>query len=122
MIKAKLRLYSLVKSNNGFSLVEIIVAIAVLLIVVFAFTTLFTSAFGGIFTQGRKSGALYDEAQQVLEQLYEQGASVTGAETLSITFDAAPANPVNVTGSVVNQNYNYDNKTGVIDAFIPNNE
>ncbi len=120
MSKAKLRLSSLVKTNHGFTLVEIIVAVAVLLIVIFAFTTLFTSAFGGIFTQGRKSEALYDEAQQELEQLYEQGAS--GAEILSITFDEDPAKVVNVTGRVENQAYNYDNKTGVIDAFIPNSD
>ncbi len=110
----------LMRANHGFSLIEIIIAMAVLLIIIFAFTTLFTFAFGGIFTQGRKSEALYKEVQKELEVLYEAQES-TGTSILEITFDNA--NDVdNVLGEYVHKQFTYDDKTGVVYTFIPNSQ
>ena len=119
MNKDKLNLSVLIRSNRGFSLVEIIVAMTVLLIVIFAFSTIFTFAFGGIFSQGRKSEALY-EVQKDLEALYEAQESGDG-NTLEIRFDSA--DDVSVDGEEVEQNYTYEeDKTGIIYTFIPNKQ
>lgn len=45
--------------QNGFTLIEIIVAMSVLAIVVVAFSTLFTTGFSGIFSAGDRSVAQY---------------------------------------------------------------
>ncbi len=106
-----------IKAEKGFSLVEVMVAMAVLLIIVIAFSTLFTFAFGGIFSQGRKSEALYEEVQKELEELYETGNS-DGTDELVIGFVNA-SSTISVTGAIVTEPYTYDDRTNNIYTFIP---
>lgn len=124
MSKDKYFYLTLIKSCRGFSLVEIMVAMALLLIIVFAFTTLFTFAFGGIFSQGHKSESLYREVQKELEEKYQQGHS-DGTVQLAIDFND-PDNDFSVTGKVVSEQYTYqyqsETRTRTIYTFIPNNQ
>ncbi len=114
-----------IKAEKGFSLVEVIVAMAVLLLIIIAFTTLFTFAFGGIFYQGRKSEALYEVVQNELEVLYEQG-NTGGPDILPISFDGGAINPpIEVDGVIVTEPYTYEDQSGTrtrnIYTFIPDN-
>jgi hypothetical protein len=93
------------------------VAIAILLITVTAFTALFNFAYGGIFTQGRKSEALFDQVQNDLEELYSNG-TVQNNDTLVIDFGGSPA-AISVVGIIVEQAYHYDGNQGSIYTFIP---
>jgi len=100
--------------EEGFSLVEVLVALAVLTIIIFAFTTLFTSSFSGIFRAGRKSASLY-EAQAALDHVIEQGTASTAAE-VTILFGSIA---VNVKGEEVTEEYQYEDRTGQLVYFLP---
>ncbi len=52
--------------ENGFALVEVLIALIILLIIVFAFVSLFSFSFSGVMSAGYSSDALY-EAQQKME-------------------------------------------------------
>jgi len=121
MNKIKLRLSQLKRANHGFSLVEIIIAMALLLIIVFAFTTLFSFAFGGIFSQGRKSGALFEGVQRSLEERYE-AKDAGDTDTMEIDFDDENITNPTVDGEVIELEYNFEDKTGVVYTFIPNSQ
>ncbi len=114
-----------IKAEKGFSLVEIIVAMALLLLIIIAFTTLFTFAFGGIFSQGRKSEALYEVVQNELEVLYEQG-NTGGPDILPISFDGGAIAPIEVDGLIETKEYTYEDQSGTrsrtIYTFIPDDQ
>ena len=59
------------KNNKGLTLVEIIVAIAILGFIAASFLTMFSSAFSGIFSMGRRTQAMNDDAQSIMERVYE---------------------------------------------------
>ena len=52
--------------GDGFSLVEILVALSIFFIIVFAFLALYTKSFSDVVYSGNKNKALY-RAQQELE-------------------------------------------------------
>ncbi len=54
--------------QGGFTLIEVIVALSIIMIVLFAYTLFFTSSFEGIFRAGKKSEALFS-AQEAIENL-----------------------------------------------------
>ncbi len=125
MKNKKLKLSTILRANQAFSLVEVIVAMAVLLLILIAFTTLFTFAFGGIFYQGRKSEALYEEVQKELEDKYEQGHA-GGTDTLAIDFSDADITNPSVSGEIVTETYTYEDQSGTrtrnIYTFIPGDQ
>ena len=59
------------KNNKGLTLVEIIVAIAILGFIAASFLTMFSSAFSGIFSMGRRTQAMNDDAQSIMERIHE---------------------------------------------------
>ena len=59
------------KNKKGLTLVEIVVAIAILGFIAAAFLTMFSSAFSGIFSLGRRTQAMNDDAQSIMELIYE---------------------------------------------------
>jgi len=63
-------------SEKGFTIVEIVVAVAILAIMVVSFTQLFTGSFSGIYSAGYKSGSQYT-TQEVMENVIA-GSSVGG--------------------------------------------
>jgi prepilin-type N-terminal cleavage/methylation domain-containing protein len=50
---------SSLNAEKGFSLIEVLIAVFILLIIVIAFTTLFTSSFRGITSSGSRSEKLF---------------------------------------------------------------
>ncbi|MCR3921441.1 MAG: type II secretion system GspH family protein [Firmicutes bacterium] len=72
------------KQNQGFFLIELIVASMILLILVLAFTSLLTGSFTGIFRAGRKSQDLY-YAQELIDKAILDGT--TSEQELKITIN-----------------------------------
>lgn len=55
-----------INNENGFSLIEVLIALTVLLVIITAFSVLFSESFVGIFASGNKS-----EAQYILQDSIE---------------------------------------------------
>jgi prepilin-type N-terminal cleavage/methylation domain-containing protein len=103
------------KKENGFSLVEVILAISILLIVVAAFTLLFTTSFSGIFTAGRKSKSLF-EAQELVDNLIGGDANYQYDSLLVIEFDQRT---IAIEGEEISVEYQYEDRYGDLNYFLP---
>lgn len=101
-------------NEEGFTLIEVIIAITILMIVIFAFTTLYTTSFSGIFSAGRKSEALF-LAQEAMDNLIAEEVN-SGTETLTIEF---VQRTISVTGEELEVPYEYEGRTGTIYYFLP---
>jgi len=103
------------KKEEGFTLVEIIIALTILFIVIISFTILFTTGFSGIFGAGRKSEALY-KAQEEMDNTIIRGAENLASEPLNIKFDNIN---IDVSGEEIEVYYEYEGRTGVLHYFVP---
>ena len=68
--------------KSGMTLVELIVALALIGIMAVSFLALFTNGFMTIFTMGRRTKAMNDEAQMYMDQIYN-GATVSTIDSLA---------------------------------------
>lgn len=78
-------MFRLTKNRKGLTLVEIIVALAILGIVAVSILTIFTGSYSTIFMMGRKTKAMNETAQNYMDQI------VTGVVEYS---DVHPGNIV----------------------------
>lgn len=101
--------------ENGFTLVELIVALAILSIGIFAFSYMFSSSFANVFTAGRKSSSLLS-AQEELELQIAVGTA-TDSEELSVFLP--DGTEIKIPGEFATGTYMYENKTGTVTTFIP---
>lgn len=69
-------------SKMGFTLIEVIVSLAILSIVAISLLSIFTSSFSIISSMGRKTKAMA-EAQQVMDTVYKSG-SITSSSIQDI--------------------------------------
>lgn len=105
--------------DRGFSLIELLVSMAIFLIMAVGFIPLLTQSYSTIFTSGAKNKAIL-HAQKDLERKL-----TTGTTTSSITLDITFTNGVNVVtfpveGEMVSVNKVYKDSSSVqFDAFIP---
>lgn len=104
----------IVKSQKGFTLIEVVVALAILVIIVFSFTIMFTSSFSGIFRAGHKSRALF-EAQEEMDNKIA-GNMNSGANAITVQFDQID---VTVDGEIKEVTYEYEGRNGVLYYFLP---
>lgn len=105
------------KKQEGFTILEIILAIAVLMIFLFAFMTLSTSSIGGIFGAGEKSSALFD-AQKRVDREIDDGIDGT-LDPVSHTIDFDGLAPFNIDTQKIEIPYDYDGHTGTLYYFYP---
>ncbi len=112
--------------NNGFSLIENMIAILIMLIISIAYTALFTNAFTGVYSAGYKSEALLT-AQDDLENAIADSNFIgndIGKKSFTVTItrgDTGINDPINVTGTEiqVTKNYDDDSKNVVLKTFVP---
>lgn len=100
--------------ENGFSLVEVLIAVSILFLLVITFTVLFTSSYDSIITSGRKSEALYLSQQKVNTAVTPNSSSEM---ELEVVFTGL--NPIVIEGKL--NTYSQEYKTGrnvFIDLFI----
>lgn len=103
--------------GDGFSLVEILVALSIFFIIVFAFLALYTKSFSDVVYSGNKNKALY-RAQQELEELIQSNGS-DGEEELEINF-LGLVRPIRIRGKIEQKTVQYGKENATISLFIPN--
>jgi len=106
-----------VKNQEGFTLVEIIVALTILMIFLFSFMTLFTTSITGIFGAGEKTSALFT-AQKDMDNAIDGGPNNDEAVvTHYVYFDG---DPIKIDGKLKEIPYDYDGRyTGTLKYFYP---
>lgn len=106
--------------ESGFTLVEIVVALAVLMILLVPFTFLFTSSFTNIFAAGNKNQALYDVQKELENEI--NSSSAVGIDILQIDFPTV-IQSIRVGGKIITIEKEYSrgtNKENVeLKAFVP---
>jgi len=103
-------------STKGFTLVEVIVAIVILLILATAFIPLINQGFGAIFRAGRVAQAL----QEAETQLAEARTSIDPDEAgeRSISFSGVP-DPVKADGHELEVDLHFEGESSSITFFSP---
>lgn len=103
-------------NNNGFTLVEVLIALTILFIISSAFLALFVNSYEGITTSGMKNKELY-QIQEKLEQAIASGDSFEEKE-LIISFPDIEQ-PIKVLGSIQREKVIIGDKKLAISVFIP---
>ncbi len=101
--------------EEGFTLVEVLVAMFLLLMLVVTFTVLFTSSFNGIMTSGHRSETVYASQQDVDS---ETNPVSTSSTIISVIFSGL--DPIEIQGNheIFIKEYS-DGREVVIDLFKP---
>ena len=98
------------RNKSGFSLIELIIAMAVLAIIVATFTTMLTSGLFGIVKAGEKSTNIF-LSQEDLEKKLSVGTTI--GTPLTITF--TDLSTITIQGEIVE----FPNGNVSIRAFLP---
>ncbi len=105
-----------VKKQEGFTIIEIIIAIAILMIFLFAFMTLSTSSIGGIFGAGEKSSALFDAQRKIDREIDDGPANGNDEVPLTLKFNG---HELPITAKEIEIIYEYDDHTGTLYYYYP---
>ncbi len=105
---------NLFNQEKGFTLIEVLVALSVLMIIIFTFTILYTSSFEGIFRAGRVSEELFN-AQRDMDNIIAE-SSGDDSEEVVISFDL---HTVNVKGEIKDAPYEHERRSGSLQYFLP---
>lgn len=73
------------KNSTGFTIIEVIVSMAILGLIAISLLALFTNGYSTIFSMGRKTEAS-NEAQAFIEAVYEEG--VDAISSIAIRFNS----------------------------------
>ena len=108
--------------KNGFSMVELLVSLAIMAITVIAFIPVFNGSLSSILNSGTKSNAI-NAAQKNIEDALRSGTNLS-TYTMNLTFKAQglPNVDISVPGIAVNTSYQYSNITGNLKVFVPKNQ
>jgi prepilin-type N-terminal cleavage/methylation domain-containing protein len=106
------------KKKKGFTLIELIVAIAILGILCIAFLPMFVQGFKAIATAGRRSKANYDTQKNVEKDIDDRLVSA-GADSLRITSSMDSTFFVDVPGEEKTETTTFEGRNVVITFFMP---
>ena len=107
--------------KKGFTLIEVILSMALLAIISTAFLTMFTSSIIDISNSGKKSASHYT-AQSKIENNINDSGSLSGnvvTSTISITL-TFPTSSYDINGRQINVPYNYGSITKTLTTFTTN--
>ncbi|MCB2295208.1 prepilin-type N-terminal cleavage/methylation domain-containing protein [Clostridium algoriphilum] len=114
------------QNEKGFTLIELIISIAILAIVTTAFLTMFTSGIVGISNSGKKSFDHYTAQSQIesnINDLEDLPSNVTttapGTSNISLIFPGSP-NIFVISGRQIDVRYTYGRITKILTTFITN--
>lgn len=110
---------SFIKKNSGFSLIEMVVSISILVIMATAFVTLLSRSYSYIFISGLKSDALFQAQKEIEPQLAE--GTTLATDTLEIDYDVSVGvAPLTIQGTIITETKIYNGTNSVvITSFIP---
>ena len=114
LVAVEVMVLNLFKQEKGFTLIEVLVALSILMIMIFTFTLLYTSSFEGIFRAGRVSEELFN-AQRDMDNIIAEGSAADTTEVV-ISFDL---HTVDVKGEVKDAPYEYERRSGSLQYFMP---
>lgn len=105
--------------SKGFTLVEVLVSIAMIAIAIIAIIPLFNGSFSNIINSGKKSGAIA-VAQKNIEDALKNGTSLS-TDTMNLTFKRTGYSDMilAIPGQKVDVTYAYSNITGSLSVFVP---
>lgn len=103
------------QKNNGFTLVEVLVALSIITIIVISFTTLLASSYVNIISAGKKSLASYSVQEEMEERIAHEQATDVG--DLQIPFPKA--GNINVAGGFIELQNTQGVHTSQSTAFLP---
>jgi len=81
-------------NKRGFTLIEVILSLAILGIIAIPILTVFTNGFSTIFAMGRKTQAMNNQAQKYMDQIYN-GEAVSTVEAIP---DVTVSETANISG------------------------
>lgn len=105
--------------HKGFSLIEVIVAISVLLIVVIAFGPLISQGFDQVFRAGRQAQAI-NEAEEMVESARKNGGGFDSLDLEAfpdIEFGSAVS--MEIDGKQMKIEWSFEGVTVDLNAFLP---
>ncbi len=102
--------------KKGMTLVELIIAIAILGIIMVSFLSMFTTGFIGIMNASKHTEAGY-EAQKDMENSISSDPN-TGAVLIEIDFPDGVT--IDSTGKILEEEVDHDGRTINIKTFVPN--
>lgn len=105
----------ILRTEHGFSLIELLISLVVLLVVITATSSLLNAGYSGVFSVGRKSNTLYT-AQKDIENAMFVGTTLND-NPLSITFPGL--SPITLQGKIDLKQYTVDNQTVSVTVFLP---
>jgi prepilin-type N-terminal cleavage/methylation domain-containing protein len=114
----------ILKSDKGFTLVEVILAMAILGIIVVVFLNVFTSGAMTIFNAGHKSSSNV-EAQAIIDRIYEETDSKifatlsTEIETI-LEEEVGTGNYISYTSNISDFNEPYENNYKIVRYYLKN--
>jgi len=107
----------IIKSNHGFTLVELLVAMFILLLIVFAFTPLLVSSIERIHYAGDKSEALYQGQSDIEVDIAERETKGTHKMIFEFTGDTDAT--IEVTGGLVDVLREEGQASAWLSGFVP---
>lgn len=103
-----------IKNIDGFTLIEVVISLAILTILIISFLSLFTTGLLGIYGAGDK-GIAYSEAQADIESRIGTG-DATAADDLVLVFDGVSHN---IPGGLVESYRQEQNRSSNLETYIP---
>jgi prepilin-type N-terminal cleavage/methylation domain-containing protein len=117
------------KRKRGFTLVELIISIAIIAILLVAMMTSFAGSFKQVFLNGSRTKSVF-EAQSKIDNIIAEVNSVSGDSQVSVqaydmqiklysTDGSKSITSGTISGNVINVNMNDKNKV-TLSTFVPN--
>lgn len=108
---------------RGMTLVELIIAMAILGIIMVSFLSMFTTGFVGIINASKHTDAGYD-AQREMENSISTHSNI-GTDEVYILFSDESGDPlldvtIDSKGMILDTNVDHDGRTININTFVPN--
>lgn len=113
-----------ISNNKGFTITEVLVAMVILIMIILAFETLFTTSYSGIFSAGYKNKALIT-AQSTIETAISSSSG--GNDLMPPIYFPEPNITLNqIKGQIIEINQPYKDANGnqminKLTTFVPNN-
>lgn len=108
------------KNQKGFTLIEAVIAIAIIGIMCISFLSIFTSGFTTISKSGNRSSALFIVQSNIEEKL--NGASITPLTLTPLEFIITIPNypsTIAIPGDIITESISVKGQTVTITAFKP---
>jgi len=110
-----------INRKNGFTLLEVVISVAILAVLAVSLIPLISYGYGETITSGKKSTAIYKDAESMEANLNSQTDGITSisTKTISITFGTTS---ISVPGKLYTATTSYDSTRNpvIISAFTPN--